>query len=323
VKSPSSVGIFFDHNRRKLVKKSSILVVVAAFALSACGAASPSASPSTAADTAYPLSITNNSKAVTIAAEPAAIISLSPTATEMLFAIGAGEQVIAVDDQSNFPAEAPISELSGYTPNIEAIVAKTPDLVIVSNDINNIVSSLEAASIPVLVEPAAVTIDDTYAQIAELGKVTNHADGAATVITDMKSKIAGALDSAKGKGEGKSVYHELDNTLYSVTSATFVGSIYQAFGLTNIADESPDASSGYPQLSAEFIIAANPSLVFLADTKCCEQNAAVFAARPGFETLTAATANGVISLDDDIASRWGPRTADLYVAIADALNSAA
>lgn len=306
------------------MKKSSILVVVAALILSACSSASPEAeSTSAAPNTAYPLTINNNSKDVTIAAEPAAIISLSPTATEMLFAIGAGEQVIAVDDQSNYPAEAPISELSGYTPNVEAIVAKKPDLVIVSNDINNLVGSLEAAAIPVLVEPAAVTIDDTYKQISELGEVTNHATEAATVISDMQTKIASALDSAKGKGDGKSVYHELDNTMYSVTSATFIGSIYEAFGLTNIADASPDASSGYPQLSAEFIIAANPTLVFLADTKCCAQDAAVFAARPGFDTLDASANNGVIGLDDDIASRWGPRTADLYVAIADALNAAA
>lgn len=306
------------------MKKSSILVVVAALVLSACSSASPeAASTSAAPSTAYPLTINNNSKDVTIAAEPAAIISLSPTATEMLFAIGAGDQVIAVDDQSNFPAEAPISELSGYTPNVEAIVAEKPDLVIVSNDINNLVASLEAAAIPVLVEPAAVTIDDTYKQISELGEVTNHATQAAAVSSDMQSKISAALDSAKGKGEGKSVYHELDNTMYSVTSSTFIGSIYAAFGLTNIADASPDASSGYPQLSAEFIIAANPTLVFLADTKCCAQDATVFAARPGFDTLDASANNGIIGLDDDIASRWGPRTADLYVAIADALNAAA
>lgn len=306
------------------MKKSSIVVVVAAFILSACGAATPQAQSSSAApSTTYPLTITNNSKDVTIAAEPAAIISLSPTATEDLFAIGAGKQVIAVDDQSNYPADAPVSDLSGYTPNVEAIVAKKPDLVIVSNDINNLVASLEAASITVLVQPAAVTIEDVYAQITELGNVTNHADQAATVVTDMKAKIAQALAAAKGKGDGKSVYHELDNTMYSVTSSTFIGSIYQAFGLTNIADQAPDASSGYPQLSAEFIVSANPTLVFLADTKCCEQNAAAFAARPGFATLTATTNNGVIGLDDDIASRWGPRTADLYAAIADALNQAA
>lgn len=306
------------------MKKSSLFVVVAALLLSACGSASPAAQESiAAADTTYPLTISNNSKDVTFEAQPSSIISLSPTATEMLFAIGAGKQVIAVDDQSNFPAEAPISDLSGYTPNVEAIVAKKPDLVVVSNDINNLVSSLEAASIPVLVEPAAVTIDDTYAQINELGSVTNHAGEATTVVSDMKSKIAQALETAKGKGDGKSVYHELDNTMYSVTSSTFVGSIYSAFGLTNIADQAPDASSGYPQLSAEFIVSANPTLVFLADTKCCEQNAAAFAARPGFATLDAATKNGVIGLDDDIASRWGPRTADLYAAIADALNAAA
>ena len=306
------------------MKKSSIVVVVAAFILSACGAASPKADSSSAApSTTYPLTLTNNSKEVTITAQPAAIISLSPTATEDLFAIGAGKQVIAVDDQSNYPAEAPKSDLSGYTPNVEAIVAKKPDLVVVSNDINNLVSSLEAAGITVLVEPAATTIDDVYAQIVELGNVTNHAKEAEKVVTDMKSKISSALSSAQGKGSGKSVYHELDNTMYSVTSSTFIGSIYKSFGLTNIADQAPDASSGYPQLSAEFIVSANPTFVFLADTKCCEQNAAALAARPGFSTLSALTNNAVIGLDDDIASRWGPRTADLYAAIADALNKAA
>ena len=237
----------------------------------------------------------------------------------MLFAIGAGNQVIAVDDQSTYPAEAPKSDLSGFTPNLEAIVAKQPDLVVVSNDIDGIVAALGAASIPVLVEPAATSLADTFAQTLQLGAATGHASEAKQLVASMTSEIKKAKDSVEPTS-GRSVYHELDNTMYTVTSATFVGSIYQEFGLTNIADASPDASSGYPQLSAEYIVKADPSLIFLADTKCCAVTAETLAKRPGFDALSAVTSGNVFALDDDVASRWGPRTVQLYLSIADALN---
>lgn len=303
------------------MKKSSLLAVVGALLLSACSTTSTSSSPSAPAVT-FPLTLQNNNTSVTIPAEPKAIVSLSPTATEMLFAIGAGDQVIAVDDQSTYPAEAPKSDLSGFTPNLEAIVAKKPDLVVVSNDIDGIVASLTAASIPVLVEPAATSLSDTYTQTVQLGAATGNAAEAAALVTTMTSEIAKAKDSVKAI-RNQSVYHELDNTMYTVTSTTFVGSIYKEFGLTNIADASPDASSGYPQLSAEYIVKANPSLIFLADTKCCSVTAETLAKRPGFATLSAVTSGNVFALDDDIASRWGPRTVQLYKSIADALNKVA
>jgi len=300
-----------------MFKKLPVVVAVSALLLTACGQSSDStesAAP-TAAAASFPVTIENNGASITLSAQPASIISLSPTATEMLFAIGAGDQVIAVDDQSNFPAEAPISDLSGFTPNLEAIVAQNPDLVVVSNDIDGIVAALTSAEIPVLVEPAAVTLDDTYAQIEELGTATGHSDLAGELTSSMKSEIETAIASLPTTEAPLTYYHELDNTLYSVTSATFIGSIYSLAGLTNIADESADAASGYPQLSPEFIVAADPSLIFLADTKCCSQNTAALAARPGFEALSAVTAGNVIELDDDVASRWGPRTVDLVKAI--------
>ena len=303
------------------MKKSILAAVVGVLLLSACSTTSTSSSPSATAAT-FPVTLKNNGSSVQIAAQPQAIISLSPTATEMLFAIGAGSQVIAVDDQSTFPAEAPKSDLSGFTPNLEAIVAKKPDLVVVSNDIDGIVASLTGAGIPVLVEPAATSLSDTYAQTVQLGAATGHVADAAALVTTMTSDIAKAKDSVKAI-RGQSVYHELDNTMYTVTSATFVGSIYKEFGLTNIADASPDASSGYPQLSAEYIVKANPSLIFLADTKCCSVTAATLAQRPGFAELTAVKNNAVFALDDDIASRWGPRTSQLYQSIAEALNTVA
>ena len=307
-----------------MFKKLPVVVAVSALLLTACGQNSESAATAapTAAAVTYPVTIENNGNSITLGTQPMNIISLSPTATEMLFAIGAGAQVVAVDDQSNFPADAPISDLSGFTPNLEAIVAKSPDLVVVSNDIDNIVSSLTAAAIPVLVEPAAVSLDDTYTQIQELGDAAGHPAESDALVESMKSDIANAISTLPESAKSLTYYHELDNTLYSITSATFIGSIYKLAGLTNIADSAVDASGGYPQLSPEFIVSADPNLIFLADIKCCSQNLAALAVRPGFASLAAVKNGTVVELDDDIASRWGPRTVDLVNAIVAGVNKA-
>jgi iron complex transport system substrate-binding protein len=269
------------------------------------------------ATASFPVTIENNGTSVVIPEQPDAIISLSPTATEILFAIDAGDQVIAVDDQSNFPIEAPISALSGFTPNLESIVALSPDLVVVSFDVDGIVAALTTAGIPVLVQFAATTLDDTYLQIAELGTATGQSAKADELTEEMKSEIDAAIAQIPAEAAGLTYFHELDNTLYTVTSATFIGSIYSLAGLTNIADSAADAASGYPQLSPEFLVDADPAIVFLADTKCCGQTADTLAQRPGFEGLSAIASNSVVELDDDVASRWGPRTVDFVKAIVD------
>ena len=106
------------------------------------------------------------------------------------------------------------------------------------------------------------------------------------------------------------VYHELDQTFFSATSNTFIGSVYKLFGLQNIADQAKGAESGYPQLSAEYVVKAAPDLVVLADTKCCQQTESTLAKRPAFDTLPAVKTNKVIEANDDVVSRWGPRVAD-------------
>ena len=112
------------------------------------------------------------------------------------------------------------------------------------------------------------------------------------------------------RSEAYTYYHELDGSFFTVTSATFIGQLYDMAGLVNIADEAEGADTGYPQLSAEYIIEADPDLVFLADTKCCGESLETVAARPGWDVMTAVTSGGVVELDDDIASRWGPRVVD-------------
>ena len=307
-----------------MFKKIHVVVAVSALLLTACGqttaTSTESASPTAVAAASFPVTIENNGTSVTITEQPDAIISLSATATEILYAIDAGSQVIAVDDQSNYPAEAPISNLSGFTPNLESIVAFSPDLVVVAYDADGIVAALSAAEIPVIVQGAAASFDDTYAQIVELGIVTGNTTQAQSLVETMKSEIANAIAQLSPEAAGLTYYHELDDTLYSVTSTTFIGAVYALAGLTNIADAATGAESGYPQLSPEFIVAADPAIIFLADTKCCGQSAETFAKRPGFSGLTAVTAGNVVELDDDIASRWGPRTVDFVKVIVEGLT---
>jgi iron complex transport system substrate-binding protein len=254
---------------------------------------------------------------------PDHIVSMSPTATEMLFAIGAGDQVVAVDDYSNYPEEAPITDLSAYEPNVEAITTYEPDLVVVTSGSNELVASLEQVGIDVLALPAATTLEDSYDQLTQLGEVTGHADEATEVIEEMQRDIEELVTEVPERATPLTYFHELDSTLYSVTSSTFIGELYGLAGLQNVADpaDADGQSAGYPQLSAEFLVQADPDLVFLADTKCCQQTAETFAARPGFGALQAVTEGNVVLLDDDIASRWGPRVVDFLRAIIDAVKA--
>jgi iron complex transport system substrate-binding protein len=267
----------------------------------------PAADATTAA--AFPVTVGN----VVLQKRPEKIVSLSPTTTEMLFAIDAGAQVTAVDDQSNYPAEAPKTELSGFTPNAEAIAAKAPDLVVISNDTNKIVEQLTKLKIPVYLAPAAKTLDDTYGQLDDLGKLTGHPDEAADVVRRMKDEIDKLIKDLPQRSAKLTYFHELGPELYTATSRTFIGSIYSLAGLENVADpaDASGAAGGYPQMSQEAVVKANPDFVFLADTKCCKQTPDTVRARPGWSGITAVRAGQVVPLDDDVASRWGPRVVDL------------
>ena len=263
---------------------------------------------------------------VPAAAEPAGherIVSISTVATEMLFAIDAGDRVVAVDSMSNYPAEAPTTDLSGYQPNVEAILGFAPDLVVLSYDPGDVMAGLEAAGVATLLQGAAYTLADTYDQITALGAITGDVDEAAALVAGMQSEMAELAASVRERDEPLSYYHELDDTLYTVTSSTFIGEVYALAGLVNAADAAdPDGASwGYPQLSAEYLLDADPDLIFLADTRCCSQTAVTVAERPGWETLTAVTNGTVIELDDDVASRWGPRIVHLLRVIVDSVNA--
>ena len=295
-------------------------VVLALLAVSGCAedeprSASPQAGPS--AGGAFPVT----AGGVTLDRRPERIVSLSPTATEVLFAIGAGPQVVAVDDQSDFPAGVPVTDLSGFQPNAEAISARTPDLVVISNDLNDIVAALTALKIPVYLAPAATSLDDAYRQWRELGALAGRPADTERLIGGVGTEIDELVAGLPARATPLTYYYELGPELYSATSTTFVGALLGRAGLANVADpaDANGAAGGYPQLSQEFLIKANPDLIFLADVTCCAQSAATVAARPGWDTMTAVRSARVVALDDDVASRWGPRVVDLVRAVTDAV----
>jgi iron complex transport system substrate-binding protein len=299
------------------------VLLAALLVLSACDGSSGSgdaADGTDAAAGAFPVTVTGADGELTLDERPEKIVSMSASATEMLFAIGAGDQVVAVDDNSDFPADAPTTDLSAFTPNAEAIAGYDPDLVVLSDDLNGIVDALDALAVPTLLLEAADTVDDSYEQIGTLGDATGHAPEADNVVADMQDRIAAAVESVPADVDGMRVYHELDPSYYSAASSTFIGSIYSLFGLENIADGAAGAAAGYPQLSAEYVVGQAPDLVVLADTVCCQQSAEALAQRPAFDTVPAVQEGRVLAADDDVASRWGPRVADFAESVAAVLQ---
>ena len=287
--------------------------------LAAALSAGALASPARTAAAPFPVTVTVTNGKVTVPKRPARIVSLSPTATETLFAIGAGAQVVAVDDQSDYPKNAPRTTLSGFTPNVESIAGYRPDLVVISFDPKGLSEALGKLGIPVVHQDAAATLKGAYQQIRQLGKVTGHTPQADGLVTRMKQRIGSIVAKTRTKTTGSTVYHELDPTLFSLTSNTFVGRIYEMFGLSNVADEAKGGTD-YPQLSAEYVVSANPELIVLADTVCCAQSARTVASRPGWSRIAAVRSGSVVRLDDSIASRWGPRLVNLVRAIGTALD---
>src|SRR6266851_7223228 len=244
------------------------IVASAGLALVVAGGTSATGPPPT-----FPMKVKAADGVVTIAKRPTRIVSLSATATEDLYAVGAGKQVVAVDSYSTYPPQAPKTKLSGFTPNIEAIEKYKPDLVVVSDDMNHIVAQLGKLHVPVLVEPAAANLNGVYAEIEQIAKGTGHGAGAKSVVASIARQVKAIVASIPRPSTPLTVYHELDQTYYSATSHTFIGQMYKLLGLQNIADNAK-ASSDYPQLSSEYIVASNPDLIVLADTVCCGQNRA-------------------------------------------------
>jgi cobalamin transport system substrate-binding protein len=300
------------------------VLALALTASAACGGpprdAGPAATPGGRGG-GFPVTIRPANGSVEVPEPPDRIVSLSATSTEILYAVGAGDQVVAVDETSNYPPQAPVTDLSGFDPNVEALIAYDPDLVVMAEDPGELVAALDRLEVPAVVHPAAATFADVYEQIEQLGRATGHGPEAERLVRSMRSRIQEIARSVPPGAQGLTYYHELDETFYTVTSDTFIGQVYATFGMANIADRAKGASSGYPQLSAEYIIDANPDLIFLADTECCGITARSVGDRPGWDAIAAVREGAVVPLDDDVASRWGPRVVRFLDVVAEAVRN--
>jgi iron complex transport system substrate-binding protein len=285
---------------------------------------------------ALPFIVANGASAAT---PPSCIVSLSPTATETLYAIGAGKQVQAVDTDSDYPTTGlPKKRINALSPSVEAVIGicKTstshpsakPDLVVISYDANEIQQKLKAVGVKVVDQDAPSNLAGALAQIEQLGALTGHVKSADALAASIQSTIKTDIASVpKHPGKKLTAYYELSTKpYYSLTSSTFVGALLKDLGVVNIADpENTSADAGYPELSSEYIVSASPKMIFLADTICCKQSSTTVAARPGWSKISAVQDHEVIGLNDDIASRWGPRLIvlmnDLTAAVKGALQN--
>jgi iron complex transport system substrate-binding protein len=262
---------------------------------------------------------------VTIPAEPQRIVSASATHTEVLYSLGAGDRIVAVDRFSNYPADAATKgTIDSFNINVEAVAGFDPDLVILAYDPGDVADGLAGLGIPTLLFPSApATLEDAYAEWAAVGAAIGAGEEAEDLISGVKSDIDEIVAGVPRGGDRPTYYHELGEDLYTITSDTFVGSLYALVGMENVADAADGAGSGYPQMSAEYLLEADPDFIFLADTVCCGQTAETLSARPGWDALSAVQSGRVVELDDDVASRWGPRVVEFLESITSAVYAAA
>jgi iron complex transport system substrate-binding protein len=309
-----------------------IAAVIAAAALVGCSSASNRTAaatsalapapptPTTSLIPHWPIAVAAANGTVTIKDLPRRIVSLDPTATEDLYAVGAGTQVVAVDQHSDFPPGAPVTSLSGTDPNIGAITKYNPSLVISQND-PRLLRALRKRGIPVLIEPEVSNLPDAYSQIEQIGRATGHAYQADETVANMEEVIDHIVAQAGTKYQGLTSYWEVSAKTHgpyrSATSATLVGHIMAMFGLTNIA--AADGPGAEPELPGAEIAAARPQIIFLADAG---QTPAMVAARPGWGDIPAVKDHHIVTLNPNLASRWGPRLPQLIEEIASALASA-
>ncbi len=282
------------------------------------GSASPSPRESSAA--AFPVTVDTPGGEVRIEQQPERIVSLSPSATEILFAIGAGDQVEAVDSFSTYPKGTPLTDLSGFEPNVEAVAGYQPDLVVASNDANDLVASMEKLGVPVLINPAPATIEAGYDGMAALGQATGRIDETAAAgqrPAHRGRRRAGARRPTSRSGSTTSSTTPTTPPAPTGSSATST----PRWAPTNIADEADRTKSGYPQMTEEAIIEADPELIVITDQVA--YTAEDVANRPGWGDVTAVKNDDIVTVDADIASRWGPRLPQLITVVAEAMTSAA
>lgn len=305
-----------------MARRPSLLVwlvpVLVAGLLTACGDTKPpetatapsvtvTATPTATPTSTFPVTVRDqDGKPVTVAARPKAIISFSPGVTEILFAIGAGPQVIAADQFSDFPAEAKaLKTRVKYTnPDVESALALNPDLVVMSRAQRTSVERFRTAGLPVLYAPEPDTLDAVVESVRTWGQVTGHPAEAERVAADMRTRIDATKAKVASVAEGPRAYYELSDSLFSVGDQSFIGSMLTLLKAKNVATGAP---TSFPQLTAEAVIARDPQVIFLADAASAGQSLETLKKRPGWTSISAVKEGKVYPVNPDIGNRPGPR----------------
>jgi iron complex transport system substrate-binding protein len=258
--------------------------------------------------------------AVTLAGPAQHIVSMAPSNTELLFAVGAGSQVVGRDTLSDYPPQArSLADIGGSmgTFDTEAIVALHPDLVLAA-EINppDLVASLQKLGLTVYYLKNPVTLDGLYANLETVGALTGYAAAAATFVASLKARVA-AVDAKVATATTRpSVYYELDGTdptkPYTSGGGTFVDQLIHQAGGVNIFTQ---LNTAWPQVSLEQLLVDNPQIILLGDSAYGETPDKV-SGRPGWGSLLAVKNKQVYPFDDNLVSRPGPRLVDGLEALA-------
>jgi len=287
-------------------------VAVLLFLLPACGGAFAPASPPAPTPTAslaarYPLTVSDDrGHALTLAAVPMRIVSLAPSATEIVFALGAGDRVVATDDFSDFPAEAKaLPKLGGVRTSPEKIVAVQPDLILAITS-GNLPAQLDALGQPLFVfDPS--DLEGVYKNILAVGRLVDREQRAQQIVADMRSRIDAIGAKAKPATTKPLVLHEVDSTdpnrIFVAGPRNFIDSMIAVCGGVNVA---ADAPTKFPAFSPEQIVARAPDIIVLADYRFGTTPEMV-TARPGWSAIPAVRQRAIYPIDDDLVSRPGPR----------------
>lgn len=256
-----------------------------------------------AAATTYPLTLQDDlGRTVTLRSEPRRIVSVLPSTTETLCALGVCDRLVGVDTFSDFPAQVKaLPKVGGlYTPDIEAMVALKPDLVVVSK-YGKLQESLTAAGIPVVaVNPE--TYDEVFSKTLTLGRLVNREAQAKALVVQMRRDIARVEILTRNAAHKPSTYYEVDPTPYTAGPNSFIGVLLAKAGALNII---PASLGDFPKISPELVVQRSPQLI-LGPTLAAAK------ARPGWSTISAVKTGRVVAIApgstlDTLLNRPGPR----------------
>ena len=253
-------------------------------------------------------------RVVTLNGIPQRIVSVAPTPTEILFAVGAGGQVVGVDDYSDYPAEtANLTKVGSYTLNIEAIVALQPDLIVASDLVPRAqLEQLESQGIPYVIF-ADRTIEDVFKTIRLAGVITGHVEEADALARALSDRVDAVTSKTLAENVTKPRVYLEYYPLWTYGPGSFGDDLIMLAGGENIAH---NASSEYPNVAGEFVIAQDPEIIVFTTGVMSTTTAESIAARPGWENITAVVNGDIYAIDDNLISRYGPRVVDGLEALA-------